>query len=146
MQKLTQEQKFKLPWEGFNAKERSDQNGTEITEPSLTQQSMTEQADINWIVHNFMPTALPQNVRIPMSGDFTELTDYREALHQIHEAENSFMQMPAELRSRLKNDPQQFIDYCADPKNLEEMRKLGLAVPAPKEPDKAPEPDGGKPA
>jgi phage internal scaffolding protein len=125
------EKKAKLPWDHpDNAKERSDTTATINNQPSLTQQGMAEQADINWIVRNFMPTAIPQNVRQPMYGDFTGITDYRTALEQVASARNSFMQMPAELRAKLDQDPQKFIDWCADPKNLEEMRALGLAVPA----------------
>ena len=30
----------------------------------------------------------------------------------------------------LGNDPQAFVEFCSDEANLDEMRKLGLAIPA----------------
>lgn len=130
----TLEWKMKLPWEGFNAKKRSDDSETPNIEKSLTQQGMAEQADINWIVNNYMPQLMPQNTRIPMAGDFTGITDYRTAIEQIRSAQESFMKMPAELRARLNQDPQQFIDWCSDEKNTDEMVKYGLATRKPTEP------------
>ncbi|WNK12646.1 MAG: internal scaffolding protein [Microvirus sp.] len=98
---------------------------------SKTIQSQKDEADINNIVRMFGVTGrLPQNVRTPSYGDFTGVDDYRTALEAVRAAERSFMELPAETRSKFANDPQQFLEFCDNPDNLEEMRKLGLAVPA----------------
>ena len=49
------------------------------------------------------------------------------------------MTMPADVRARFNNDPALFVDFCSDEANLDEMRKLGLAVPASQQGD----PEGG---
>lgn len=100
-------------------------------EKTLAQQSQKEEADINTIVRRFGITGqLPQGVRVPSYGDFDGVSDYREALEAVESAKDSFMRMPAAVRARFDNDPGAFVDFCSDPGNLEELRRLGLAVPA----------------
>lgn len=109
----------------------SDLHGLECKDPSLTIQSQKEEADINTIVRNFGVTGqLPQGVRVPSYGDFDGVDDYRSAIDAVRAAEDSFLAMPSDLRARLGNDAGRFVEWCADVNNLEEMRKLGLAVPA----------------
>ena len=96
---------------------------------SLTVQSHTEDVDINILMKRFGVTGqLPSGVRVPEYGDFTQISDYRSALHAIMEAEESFMAMPAEVRAEFHNDPQEFLVFCDNPANLPRMRELGLAV------------------
>lgn len=97
---------------------------------SLTVQEHAEDADINVIVKRFGITGvMPQNHRVPEYGDYTGVNDYRSAIEAVRAADEHFMAMPAEVRARFENDPQRFMDFCAVPDNLNEMRKLGLAVP-----------------
>lgn len=108
----------------------SDRFVVACEDPSLTVQSQKDEADINNIVKAFGVTGkLPVGVKAPMYGDFTEVGDFRDAMDAIRAAEASFMAMPSDLRKRLDHDPQKFLEFCADPVNLPEMRKLGLAVP-----------------
>lgn len=119
----------------FNRKKNSVETGLSCNDPSLAVQSQKDEADINNIVRSFGVTGkLPQGVRVPTYGDFDSVSDYRTALEAIKDAEKSFLAMPSELRQRFRHDPQQFLEFCADPSNLEEMRKLGLAVAAPAAP------------
>lgn len=100
-------------------------------DPSLAQQSFKDEVDINYLLERFRVTGqMPQGVRVPTYGDFTGLTDYRSALDAVNRANDSFMALPAEVRSRFGNDPQKFIEFASDSNNLDELRKLGLAVPA----------------
>lgn len=116
--------------------------GLECKDPSLAVQSQLAESDINEIVRRFGLTGqLPENVRVPTYGDFdVGVTDYQSALNAVREAEASFMQMPADVRLKFDNDPQRFLEFCADENNLDEMRRLGLAVPA-KVVDTTPGPD-----
>lgn len=124
----------------YDAKAASDAVGLVCVGPGKTIQSMKEEADINTIVKNFGVTGqLPTGVRVPEYGDFMVVDDYRSALEALTSAEKSFMAMPAEVRDRFKNDPQEFLEFCNDARNLDEMRKLGLAVPLP-DPTPAPTP------
>lgn len=118
----------------YDTAEASNDGAVEEWLPSMTQQSMAEESDINNIVKRFGLTGvLPQNVRVPSYGDFTEVNDYTSAMQAIKSAESSFNAMPSEVRARFENSPQKFLQFCADRRNLDEMREMGLAVP--KEPD-----------
>lgn len=120
----------------YDPKEASDETAYVETMPSLTVQSMTEDADINVIVKRFGLTGqLPENARPVFFGDFTEVIDFRSAHDAVIRAEQSFMEMPADVRARFGNDPQQFMEFCSATddgktlKNITEMRKMGLAIP-----------------
>lgn len=98
--------------------------------PDLTVQSDKDDADINVLVRRFGVTGtMPQNVRAPLVGDFTGVTDFQTAMNAVNQANDSFLQMPAELRAKLGHDPARFVDWCADDKNREEMKKYGLLMP-----------------
>lgn len=115
---------------GYDGDIVSEETGLSCADPSLAQQHQADEADINTIVKRFGITGvLPQNVRAPQFIDFDEVFDYQSALEAIAAADRSFMSMPAEVRARFNNDPQAFVAFCSDPGNLDEMRKLGLALP-----------------
>lgn len=103
-------------------------------EESRTVQSDAQEADINVIVARFGLTGLmPQNVRPPIEADFVDIYDFHSAMQAMRAATESFDSMPAKVRERFNNDPGLFVDFCLQEKdgklaNLEEMRKLGLAV------------------
>lgn len=98
---------------------------------SRTKQAFKEECDINTIVRRFGITGrLPEGVRPPTYGDFTNIGSFHEAMNAIAGARESFDKMPAEVRARFQNDPSAFVDFCSKEENLPEMRKLGLAVPA----------------
>lgn len=100
-------------------------------DPSLAQQQFGMEVDINVMLERFGVTGqMPQGIRVPTYGDFTQVTDFRSGLHVVMAARDEFMKLPAKLRARFENDPQQFMEFCLDEKNLAELRSLGLAVPA----------------
>lgn len=113
----------------------SERTGLLCEDGSLTVQSEKEDADINTIVRRFGLTGqLPTNVRVPVEADFTEVFDFQSAMNAIRAAQESFMAMPADVRFRFNNDPERFVAFCTEERdgalvNLDEMRKLGLAVP-----------------
>lgn len=111
----------------YDMRAASDASGLRCEDVSLAVQSARDEVDINTITRRFGLTGeLPEGVRAPVFGDFTEVTDYRTALHSIMEAEASFMAMPAEVRSRFGNDPAAFVDFCSTPGNEDELKRLGL--------------------
>jgi len=55
--------------------------------------------------------------------------NFQEAWDAIRAAQQSFEAMPANVRKRFGNDPAEFTDFCMDPANREEMKRLGLLVP-----------------
>jgi len=107
-------------------------------DPSRAIQSQAAEADINTIVRNFGVTGrLPQSTRLPTYGDFEGVDDYRTAVEAVKAAEAAFLAVPARIRSQFDNDPQAFMDFCEDSRNLGQLRDWGLA-PTPS-PDPAPE-------
>lgn len=124
--------KFALPLAmgGFDEVAHSDMHGTACLDPSLTRQSETEDADINVIVRRFgLLGGMPKDARPLMYGDFSDVGDFQSAFAAVADANALFMSMPAEVRARFGNDPQQFLEFCENGQNREEAKKLGLLFP-----------------
>lgn len=116
--------------------------GLSCPDATRAQQQFAEEVDINTIVKRFGVTGtVPNSVRAPTYGDFTGVSDYQSALNAIDMAMASFFDMPSDVRKRFDNDPALFVDFCSNPDNLPEMRKLGLAIP-----ELVPEPEPPVPA
>lgn len=117
------------------------------TEPSLTQQHFTKDADINEIMKRFGVTdgsilpAFNATIMDPKYfGDFSDAVDFRTAWDNVRNAEQRFITLPASLRERFANDPVKLWDFVNDPKNTDEAVKLGLLTraPAPEAPPPTP--------
>lgn len=94
---------------------------------NMTQQQFAEEADINTIVRRFGLTGeLPENVRTPQYGDFTGISDYKDAMNAVRAADEAFMELPADLRYKFANDPQRLLEFVSNGDNREEAKKLGL--------------------
>lgn len=142
--------------DGADADEVSLASGLRCPEPSLAKQSFKDEVDINTIVKRFGLTGtMPEDVEPPEELDYADVIDFRTAMDVVVRAREEFMRMPADVRTRFGNSPAAFHDFCTaqdgDGKlvNLQEMRRLGLAVKAPAAPvEPAPmkvEIVGGKP-
>jgi len=70
------------------------------------------------------------NNRAAQYGDFSNVSDLITAFEQLEGANELFMELPAETRAFFQNDPFKFVEYCADPENIETLREMGLAEPA----------------
>lgn len=130
----------------YDADAASLESGLSCPEPTRAQQQFKDEVDINTIARNFgMTGRLPENVRMPTYGDFEDVVDFRTALNAARRAAHSFMQMPAEVRARFSNDPQQFLAFCSDEANRAEAAKLGLVVSLPVPASVPPPPEAPKP-
>lgn len=106
----------------------------ECKDPSLAQQNMKDDVDINVMLEKFKVTGvMPQSVVLPKYGDFSAVVDYRSAMDAVRKARDSFMELPAHLRARFDNDPQKLLEFVSDEKNRGEAEKLGL-VPIKEQP------------
>lgn len=100
----------------------------------MTVQSEKDNCDINVIVKRFGVTGqLPIVSRLPTYGDFDSIFDFRSAMESVRSAQERFDALPSDVRKRFYNDPQMFVEFASDPKNLDEMRKMGLAKALPPE-------------
>lgn len=102
-------------------------------EPSLAQQQFKDQCDINHIMEKYSETGTIThlNPRTGVYADVSQFGDLRESFEKIQKADELFMQLPAKVRSKFENDPLKFVDWCSDPKNLDEAVSLGLAEKKP---------------
>lgn len=101
-------------------------------EEGRTQQAHKDDADINVIVRRFGLTGeLPENFRMPVSGDFTGVSDFQTAMQMVVAAQEAFMELPGEMRARFNNDPAQLMAFLEDGSNRDEAEKLGLVQKKP---------------
>ena len=105
----------------------SNESGLACEEPTLAQQQFKDECDINNILRQFNITGLlPENPVSPRYGDFTNAVDYHSALNAVIAAQSEFDALPAQLRARFDNDPENLINFLDNPENLDEAISLGL--------------------
>lgn len=115
---------------GYDTNAAGDESALECKDKTLAQQHMKDECDINVLVKRFVVTGeIPMLTLPPMQGDFSDAPTYQDALNLMVEAQRSFMQHPAEVRARFQNDPAQFVDFCSNEQNRDEMRRMGLFSP-----------------
>ena len=127
----------------MNQNEISDATGLACADESMAVQSAEEESNINTIVRRFGLTGeLPNNLRMPQSGDFTGLPDFHAAMNLVRQAQEEFIRVPAEIRARFNNDPARFMAFVEDGANYDEALKLGLVNARPVVPPSG-TPEGG---
>jgi len=105
----------------------SNESGLRCEDATRTQQHFKDETDINNILRMFNITGqLPKKAITPQYGDFSGVLDYHTALNAVIAADGEFMTLPANLRARFDNDPQELIEFLNNPENKEEAIKLGL--------------------
>ena len=108
----------------------SDQTGLKCEDASLTQQQFKEDSDINTIVDRFMKSGvLPTPVNMPQFVDYEGVFDFQTAMNTVRQADENFMRLDAKVRARFNNSPQEFLEFFANPENVDEAIRLGLAIP-----------------
>jgi phage internal scaffolding protein len=130
---------------GFNSDNdvASFESALECQDESLAIQSAKDETDINTIVRKFGLTGeLPSDIKMPQTGDFTNIPDFHTAMNIIRTTQEEFLRVPAEVRARFNNDPQRFMEFVEDDSNRDEARKMGLLRPDPVVPPSG-TPDGG---
>lgn len=121
-------------------------------EPSLTIQSEKDACDLNKIMERFNRTGVMTNIRTkPLQfGGFQSQDDYHQTMIRIQEAEDAFMELPAQTRARFDNDLGKLVDFMGNPENRAEAIKLGLMtaheVQPVQEPVTPPVGEGSEPA
>lgn len=131
----------------------SNETGLKCEDETLAQQNFKDECDINNIMERFGLTGdLPANPLPPQYGDFSGVLDYHSALNAVLAARDSFNELPAPLRARFQNDPNNLIRFLDDPQNRDEALALGLiavtepmaSMPEPSEPSSAPSGTGAQ--
>lgn len=119
----------------------------EFTEPSKARQEFKETSNVNNVVAQFEKTGfwydpLKPPTRRPMTGDFTNVGTFQEAMNVVAQGRQWFEGLPASVRDRFANDPALLLDFLDNPENRAEAEKLGLLEPKVLAPQG--EPDGNK--
>jgi len=107
--------------------------------PDRTKQSFKAECDLNVLMSRYVRGgSIDHLIKHGASyGDFSP-TDFQSAMNVVAKAREMFEDLPANIRKRFGQQPTEFLAFIQDEKNLEEMRKLGLALPEAAPPDPAP--------
>lgn len=102
----------------------------DVFEPTLTKQSFKEECDIDVILRRYADTGVIDHVKQFKGeyGSFLDVQDYHTSMNQVVAAQEMFMSLPAQVRARFRNDPAEFLAFCGNPDNQDEMVKMGLAT------------------
>jgi phage internal scaffolding protein len=96
---------------------------------SRAQQHFRDEVDVNNIIARYNKTGLLPLRRSTIGefrDDLVNSLTYQEALDVVSKSEEKFAELPANIRSRFKNDPAQFLQFISDDNNAQEAYKLGL--------------------
>lgn len=113
----------------FNTAQNSAETATKNNEPTMTNQAFKDEVDLNVIMARYIGTGVvPQNItRIPLPPEqLIEPMDYQTALHYVMEVHDAFEQLPASVRARFQNNPQEIMQFIENPANREEAIRIGL--------------------
>ena len=108
----------------------------------LTSQAQREDVDINKIVKR-MESGQMLDSRILREGvyeDVSEIGDLADCIIKVQQAYEDFMELPANVRERFRNDPVELVKFLEDEGNRAEAVKLGLVVDKPVAGEPAPIP------
>jgi phage internal scaffolding protein len=115
----------------------SNDSGLACLDPSLTQQSDKDDADINTILERFARSGSDINALASSSSrpqydvDVSNIGDYHSSLNSVLKADAAFSALPASLRARFSNSAGNLLDFLSDPSNRDEAIKLGLLASSP---------------
>jgi len=100
---------------------------------SRTDQSFSKDADMNNIIKSHNKTGVLstgfQGSHSPQFGDFSKIPDFMTSVNTVNQVMDSFAQLPAKIRDRFNNSPENLLSYMSDPKNESEARQMGLLPP-----------------
>ena len=115
---------FKTPYNGRVA------CSFETTGESMTQEHFREETEILNIIRRHDRNGVIDHINKGTSiyGDFSEITDYRDMIHKLREADSAFAQVPSDIRKRFENDPAKFFNFVTDSSNHEALAEMGLAL------------------
>lgn len=99
------------------------------TEPSMTKQSDTYEADVNTIMDRYLKTGDPSMFMKNTQGiyaDVSAMGDYQTCLAIVEQAKAAFDALDAPIRDRFANNPANLINAISDPAMKDELTELGI--------------------
>lgn len=129
----------------YTGEETNPVTGEVTKPPSLTKQEFKDQCDINNIIKSFKLTGQINHISAAAAkGRFEDMPDeidFQTSMNVIRSATEAFAALPAKIRDRFHNEPQEFLAFVSDPENKDEAIKLGIV----KKPEPKPEPSASPP-
>ena len=115
---------FKTPYNGRVA------CSFETIGESMTQEHFREETEILNIIKKHDRNGVIDHINRGKAiyGDFSEVTDYRDMIHKLREADSAFAQVPSDIRKRFENDPAKFFHFVTDSNNRKELEEMGLVL------------------
>lgn len=119
---------------------------THIGGESMTEQCHGEECRIDNVIKKYRETGVIDriNQKHPQYLDMTGSKTLHEAYNMMTQAQESFMELPSNVRKDFNNDPGLFVDFMQDPKNREKIEAYGFDASylpeAPVRPAPTPEP------
>ena len=94
--------------------------GHDNVEVSRTRQEFQDECDINVIMKRYEKTGVITHYskREPQYVDFSDVPDFHTAMNVMQDAEAAFMTLPASVRKRFENDPQEFVKFASEKRTL----------------------------
>ncbi len=97
-----------------------------------THQSGKDECDINLIMAKYVKTGVMDHQKeYGENYGFATSVDLHEALTTVRTATEMFDALPAEIRTRMDNNAEKFLEFVQNPENEKEMLELGLATSEP---------------
>lgn len=114
-----------------DVKKRRELTSTHPVGKSLTKQADTAACNIDNILSQYRKTGLINHLN-EHEGRYQNVStceDFQTAMNIVCKAEESFQNLPSEIRQDFRNDPAEFLKFVAEPENHDALVKYGLAVP-----------------
>lgn len=113
-------------------KKEGDLAALRCEDESLTQQSFTQDADINVIAKRFGLTEIPLSQLDPTHfRDTTHDPDLNQVLTYRNEARERFAALPEKIKRRFHYNPSELWNFVNDPENSEEALRLHILARTP---------------
>lgn len=97
-----------------------------INEPSLTQQSLEGETNINNIVKKYKQTGELPPTKQGFYGDVSNIPSYQQAVDIVRVGDTAFRSLPAKVRAEFNNDPGAMIEWLQNEQNRPRAIELGL--------------------
>lgn len=106
--------------------------GLICSEPTLAQQHLKNECDINMIVERAIRTGNKEVFTTQERAEYYDVssfTDYQSALEYLDGVDDDFSSLPSSTRKEFGNDSAKYVRFMSNPANYDKAVELGLLTP-----------------